>query len=140
MKTSILLVDDCRENLENFRELLELEGYTILTTMDPEKAYSISKNMLPELIVSDIKMNGMTGFELIQLIRLNIETCHIPFIFHSAHSEPSVIKLGKRMGASDFIVKPSCPSRLYRAINVALRQEIFVSTQMLNDDWKYVLF
>ena len=122
MKKSILLVDDCRENLENYQELLELEGHTILTAIDPKTAYSISSNRLPALIVSDIKMHGMTGFELIRLIRLNNQTCQMPFIFHSAHAEPSMIKMAMQMGALDFIVKPSCPSRICNAVDRVLNQ------------------
>ena len=120
MKYSILLVDDCRENLENFKELLELEGYNVLTTLNPIEAYTISTSMLPSLIISDIKMGGMSGFELIQLLRINKTTSHIPIIFHSSHSEPSIIKTGMVMGASDYIVKPST----FKVLNNSISQTL----------------
>ena len=120
MNNPILIVDDCKENLENFEELLKLEGYLVVATYDPIEAYAMSKNLHPSLIISDIKMNGMTGFELISLIRSNKETCHIPFIFHSAYSEQSMINIGTRLGASDYIIKPSSLSRLYCAIHHSL--------------------
>ena len=120
MKSPILIVDDCKENLENFEELLKLEGYLVVATYDPVEAYVMSTIRHPSLIISDIRMNGMTGFELIRLIRSNKETCHIPFIFHSACSEQSMINIGIRLGASDYIVKPSCLSRLCNAVHQSL--------------------
>lgn len=120
MKNLILIVDDCKENLENYEELLKLDGHQVIATNDPRSAYDMSTTLHPSLIISDIKMNGMTGFDLIQLVRSNKETCHIPFIFHSAFSERSMINLGTKLGASDYIVKPSRLSRFYDSINQTL--------------------
>ena len=120
MKNLILIVDDCKENLENYEELLKLDGYQVIATDDPRSAYDMSTILHPSLIISDIKMNGMTGFDLIQLVRSNKKTRQIPFIFHSAFSERSMISLGTKLGASDYIVKPSRLSRFYDSINQTL--------------------
>ncbi|MEM8896627.1 MAG: response regulator [Bacteroidota bacterium] len=120
MRNAILLVDDCKENLENVHELLELEGYEVMATTDPQRAYLIALTSYPALIISDINMKGMTGLELIHLLRLKKETREIPFIFHTAHSELAMIQLGLQLGASDYIIMPSCISRLYDSIKQTL--------------------
>lgn len=120
MRNAILLVDDCKENLENVHELLELEGYEVMATTDPKMAYLMALTSYLALIISDINMEGMTGLELIHLLRSNKETCEIPFIFHTAHSELAMIQLGLQLGASDYIIMPSCISRLCESIKQTL--------------------
>ncbi len=120
MKNSILIVDDCKENLENVQELLELEGYEVMATTDPMNAYVMALTWYPSLIISDINMKGMTGMELMHLLSLNTETREIPFIFHTAHSEQAMIQQGLQLGASDYIIMPSCISRLYDSIKQTL--------------------
>lgn len=112
MKAPILLVDNCRENLENLQEFLELEGFSVIGTVDPKEALQKAQKCLPSLLITDIQMRTMTGFELVKSLRRYEETCQIPFIFHSTLSEPYLITKGLNLGALAYIVKPHCLDQL----------------------------
>ena len=117
---TILVVEDNRTILENTSELLEMEGYSVITATNGKEGYSKVLKFLPDLIVSDIWMPEMDGFELLKTLGTHADLKNIPLIFFSAKSEKKDIKKGIDMGAYDFIVKPSDLSDLLVSIKNCL--------------------
>ncbi|CAN0429683.1 unnamed protein product [Scytosiphon promiscuus] len=117
---TILVVEDNRTILENTSELLEMEGYSVITATNGKEGYSKVLKFLPDLIVSDIWMPEMDGFELLKTLGTHADLKNIPLIFFSARSEKKDIKKGIDMGAYDFIVKPSDLSDLLVSIKNCL--------------------
>ena len=117
----ILLVDDEEDILEFLKYNLEKENFEVLLSTNGKDALKkISQN--PDLIVLDIMMPELDGFELYELIRNNKESQDIPIIFLTAKSgETNEIK-GLNLGASDYIQKPISPKKLIARIKSNLRK------------------
>lgn len=106
LKLSILAVDDSPVITEMIRDAFETEGYNVLTAQDGAEALKVSLQEHPDLIIADVAMPGMDGWELCSQIRTNPFTSFIPFIFLTARSQaPDRIK-GLQMGADDYLTKP----------------------------------
>ncbi|MCW9095141.1 MAG: response regulator transcription factor [Ignavibacteriaceae bacterium] len=119
----ILLVDDEEDILEFLKYNLERENFEVLVSTNGEDALK-QLSQSPDLIVLDIMMPGMDGFELYELIKKNKESQEIPIIFLTAKSgETDEIK-GLDLGASDYIQKPISPKKLIARIKSNLRKSI----------------
>jgi two-component system alkaline phosphatase synthesis response regulator PhoP len=117
----ILLVDDEEDILEFLKYNLERENFEVLVSTNGEDALK-QLSQSPDLIVLDIMMPGMDGFELYELIKKNKEFQEIPIIFLTAKSgETDEIK-GLNLGASDYIQKPISPKKLIARIKSNLRK------------------
>lgn len=120
MKQSILIIDDNKDILEFLTVILE-EQYTLHLALNGELAQEILDREIIHLIISDIMMPGIDGFQLCKLIKSNIEYCHIPVILltskntHSAHIE------GLEVGADAYIQKPFSDELLQMQISNLLR-------------------
>src|SRR3990172_12587455 len=109
--TSILAVDDDMGMLKILSKCLNSGGYKVLTAQNGEEAIGILNSANPELIIADVMMPGMNGYELCRHIR-SAGNNDIPFIFCSSLSKiPERIK-GLWIGADDYIVKPFNPTEL----------------------------
>jgi putative two-component system response regulator len=105
-KETILAVDDNPMNLNLLFDLLDTAGYKIFFAQDGERAVHTAVNVSPDLILLDIMMPGIDGFETCRQLKSNAETKEIPIIFMSALSD-TVDKLkGFDVGAVDYITKP----------------------------------
>jgi PAS domain S-box-containing protein len=102
----VLIVDDQPQNTEILSTVLEFEGYKTLTATNGQDALRIAAEALPHLIVLDILMPGMIGFEVCRLLKANSETSEIPIIFISALGELSDRIKAFDMGGVDYLVKP----------------------------------
>ncbi len=107
-KSLILLVDDNQDILYNIKLLLEAKEYRVLTTISGKQAIDILSNLdeLPEVIISDIMMPGIDGYDFFEHVSHNTQWGHIPFLFLTAKSTPEDIRLGKILGVDDYITKP----------------------------------
>lgn len=105
-KPSILIVDDIPENLFLLGKTLQREGYDIAYSTDGEQAIKISKKLKPDLILLDILMPNMNGYEVCKIIKEDKELADIPIIFLTALSDSSQVVEGFKAGASDYIAKP----------------------------------
>ncbi|MEM1323587.1 MAG: response regulator [Bacteroidota bacterium] len=106
LKKRILLIDDHSPNLENLTEILEMEGYQVFFSHNGEEGILLTKAQLPNLVISDIKLPGIDGFELIKQLKANPSTQQIPILLLSAFSEKSMINKGLELGAKGYLVKP----------------------------------
>lgn len=104
---TILIIEDNKVILENTAEILEMEGYRVITATNGKKGFKKIAEFLPDLIVCDVLMPEMGGLELLARMGMNPELKSIPLIFFSAKSEKKDIQKGMDLGAYDYIVKPS---------------------------------
>ncbi|MGZ3862124.1 MAG: response regulator [Bacteroidia bacterium] len=105
MKT-VLIIEDNLEIRENAAELLELEGYSVIIAADGNAGEKLAKEKLPDLIICDIMMPGITGYEVLERLKQNNATSTIPFIFASASAEKKEIQEGLNKGAQGYLAKP----------------------------------
>lgn len=120
-KHKILVVDDSKDNVIILRERLENEGFEISTAYSGEEAIKKTLTEIPDLILLDVMMPEMSGFEVCKRISGNEKTREIPIILLTALVEPKDIKEGFQAGAYDYIKKPFNKVELIARINSALR-------------------
>ncbi len=115
---SILIVDDIKVNLKVLEVLLTRNGYNTTSAISGKDALSLLQIKPIDLIISDILMPEMDGFQFCRLCKLDENLHHIPFVFYSStHTEAKARKLASRVGAQAFIVKPADPAMLLKTIN-----------------------
>ena len=105
-KNNILIVDDTPENLSILRKLLTEKGYQVRPALNGEVALKAVQSQAPDLILLDIMMPGMDGYEVCKILKANEETSHIPVIFISALTEVETILQAFGVGGVDYITKP----------------------------------
>ena len=115
-KQKILLVEDELTLRETIEEILELNNYEVETASNGENAFKILENWQPDIIISDVMMPVMSGFELIQRIKLIDHLKNIPIIFLSALVAKNEIKKGMNLGARAFLTKPFIIADLLKLI------------------------
>jgi len=112
----ILIVDDVAENLHAMMNILR-EYYSLLVATSGEKALELAANdPQPDLILLDIKMPGMDGYEVLQRLKSNPLTAMVPVIFVTAMSEAADEARGLNLGAADYITKPVNADLLKRRV------------------------
>ena len=108
-KPVVLAVDDTPSNLDLLREILS-EDYTVRVATNGEKALQLAcRQPLPEIILLDIMMPGMSGYEVCQELKQDPETTPIPVIFVTAMAQVEDEQRGLALGAVDYITKPYDP-------------------------------
>ncbi len=117
----VLLVDDNPTNLQVLYKTLEGAGYTLLAARDGEQALSIAKLALPSLILLDIMMPGIDGFEVCRRLKADAETRGIPVIFLSALTDTEALVKGFALGAVDYISKPFQGDEVRARVRTQLR-------------------
>jgi len=121
-QASILVVDDYPEILENLELILVAEGYQVLTASDGVEALAVLQSQPVDLIVADIAMPRMNGYQLYQRVRENPQWVAVPFLFLTARALDSDIRYGKELGVDDYLTKPIQPEDLIAAVNGKLRR------------------
>jgi len=105
-KGTILIVDDAPASLKLLVDTLAPEGYEVLSASSGEQALASVAARLPELVLLDIRMPGMGGFEVYRQLKARAETRDLPVIFLSAVTEMVQRVEGLKLGAVDFVSKP----------------------------------
>jgi sigma-B regulation protein RsbU (phosphoserine phosphatase) len=117
---SILLVDDQPANLQVLFQTLEKLGSKLLFAKNGETALAIAQKALPDLILLDIMMPGINGFEVCRRLKANPDTRKIPVIFLSALDETGDKVRGLQLGAVDYVAKPFQPEEVIARVNTHL--------------------
>lgn len=107
-KAIILIIEDNLDVIYNLEMTLKFNGYETLTAINGLEGLKIleQQKILPDLIISDIMMPEMDGYEFFSSTMQNETWKHIPFIFLTARSSPNDVRLGKKLGVDDYIIKP----------------------------------
>ena len=117
---SILLVDDNPTNLQVLFQTLEGVGCKLLIAKDGEMALSIASKALPDLILLDIMMPGIDGYEVCRRLKGDRSTSDIPVIFLSALGDTEDKVKGLQLGAVDYVTKPFQPDEVIARVNTHL--------------------
>lgn len=102
----ILFVDDESTWLEVVRGVLRDEPFKLITASSGEDALAKVKGRTPDLILSDVRMPAMNGFELFEKIRENPKLASIPFVFMSSLNDYDAMRVAKELGADGYVEKP----------------------------------
>lgn len=102
----ILIADDEHDIRELVAFTLKIAGHEVVVTTNGEEAYQTATQILPDLILLDVRMPRMTGYEACERIKANPNTQNIPVVFLSAKGQESEVMAGMSVGASDYILKP----------------------------------
>ena len=121
-KGKILVVDDEIYIVHILEFSLGMEGYEVLTALDGEQALEKARAEHPDLIVLDIMMPKLDGYETCKLLKADTNTKDIPVILLSAKGRNVDQKIGFEVGADDYITKPFSPRKLVERINAILGQ------------------
>src|SRR5688500_19900835 len=105
-KACVLIVDDQIHNTELLKVMLMPEGYQLLTAASGEEALNIVARQPPDLILLDVMMPGMNGYEVAAKLKDRLGSKHIPIIMVTALDDRAGRLLGLNAGADDFLTKP----------------------------------
>jgi DNA-binding response OmpR family regulator len=105
-KSLIMIVDDEKENIEFLRDLLGQFGFNLMAASNGEDALRLLKNSLPDIILLDVLIPEMDGFEVCRRIKENRKTKDIPILFMTALTDPVNKVTGLELGGADYITKP----------------------------------
>jgi diguanylate cyclase (GGDEF)-like protein len=127
----ILIVDDSPDNIAIASMILEKDNYEIFTAMSGEQALETARKARPDVILLDIQMPQMDGFQVCQRLKSDVITDNIPVLFVSAHHKDSEsISRGLIMGGDDYIVKPFNSMELRARVNVLARLKSHVDEML----------
>ena len=102
----VLLVEDNPVNLELFQDLLELEGYEVVSAITGHEAIEIAKTEVPDIILMDIQLPEMDGWEATKILKKTPETREIPIIALTAHAMEGDREKALNLGCDSYISKP----------------------------------
>ena len=119
--TTVLIIDDTEPNVRLLAHVLKREGYEVLAAFSGEDALKLVEKKKPEIILLDIMMPGMDGFEVCERLKKKEETRDIPVIFLSALSETDSKVKGFKAGGVDYITKPFQREEVLARIELHLR-------------------
>ena len=134
LSSLILIVDDVPTNVKVLFEVLEAEGFRTLVARSGKDALEVLKEITPNLILLDVMMPGINGFETCQQIKANPSTRAIPVIFMTALSDAKDKVKGLNSGAIDYITKPFQQEEVLARVQIHLRlQQQALELKQLND-------
>jgi CheY-like chemotaxis protein len=121
MSKSILIVDDSQPLAEGLADILRMEGYRVSIVTDSMQAVAVAQTYLPDLIITDMVMPGMSGIDFIREIRRNTQFAELPIIVVSADNRQERAAMCKEAGATHFFSKPFDEDHLIRSIEELVR-------------------
>jgi DNA-binding response OmpR family regulator len=119
----ILIAEDERDIRDLIAFTLRFAGHEVIATANGEEALNMALETIPDLILLDVRMPRMTGYEACRQIKAEDKTSHIPVVFLSAKGQESEVQTGLAAGAAEYILKPFSPDNLTERIRVILRQD-----------------
>jgi len=129
----VLVVDDVPANVKLLEAKLSSEYYDVITAKDGYEAIEQTKARKPDLILLDVMMPGIDGFETCRQMKEDPEISHIPVVMVTALSEPSDRVQGLEAGADDFITKPINDTALFARVRSLVRIKVLIDELRLRD-------
>ncbi|MDX1521120.1 MAG: response regulator [Anaerolineae bacterium] len=119
-KPLILVAEDERDIRDLIVFTLQINGYNVVDVPNGEEAVEKAKEIIPDLILMDVRMPKMTGYEACEALKKQKETEDIPVIFLSAKGQEVEISTGMDKGAEAYLLKPFAPDNLSKQVNEIL--------------------
>lgn len=118
-KWNVLVVDDVALNIDILLDILD-NDYDVSVAMDGESAIEFVEEASPDIILLDVLMPGLSGYDVCEHLKGNDKTKHIPIIFITSKTDADDQAKGLKLGAVDYIIKPFSPALIRDRINVIL--------------------
>ena len=116
MKETILIIENDERLRSNLFDLLELADFNVLSAEDGCSGLQLAKEIQPDLILCDMHMPNFNGFEVLKELRENLTTAKIPFIFHTAETDPDSHARAMQLGANGFLTIPVTLEKLLETV------------------------
>jgi CheY-like chemotaxis protein len=116
----ILVAEDERDIRDLVAFTLRFAGYEVFTAANGEEAVELAPNVNPDLILMDVRMPRMTGYEACRIMKLNPDLKDIPIVFLSAKGQETEIQQGLDAGAEEYLLKPFAPDQLTSHVKTIL--------------------
>lgn len=116
----ILIAEDERDIRDLVAFTLRFAGYEVFAAANGEEAVDLAPQVNPDLILMDVRMPRMTGYEACRTIKLNPELKDIPVVFLSAKGQEAEIQQGLEAGAEEYLLKPFAPDQLTSRVKTIL--------------------
>ena len=126
----ILIIEDAKILRESIADSLELEGFEVVQAENGNSGVLLARKQKPDLILCDIMMPDMSGYDVLQVLNSENFGVTCPFIFTTALSERENIREGMDLGADDYLVKPFTINELLKAIHTRLHKRQLIETQI----------
>ena len=123
----ILVIEDETKMRRNLLTILQMEGFETLGAENGLSGVELATLEQPDLILCDVMMPGLNGYEVLERIRANNRTADIPLIFLTARGEKQDFRHGMNLGADDYLTKPCPADDLLDAIRARLRRQVQLS-------------
>ena len=120
LSVDVLIIDDSVVDLRLLMHMMETQDLTFAVAEDALSGFDKAKELLPGLILLDVRMSGMDGYQLCRLLKSNPATRHIPVIFLTAATDLQERLYGFRAGGVDYISKPFSPEEVLARVGVHL--------------------
>lgn len=119
----VLVVDDEPNIVLSLEFLMEQAGFEVVTAEDGEQALIHVREALPDLLLLDISLPGISGFDVLERLRSEEVTAHLPIIMLTAHGRDVEREKGMALGADDYITKPFSTQSLVEKVKTLLTKE-----------------
>lgn len=108
----ILVAEDERDIRDLIAFTLQFAGHEVLAASNGEEGLHLALREVPDLILSDVRMPKMTGYEMCKQIKADPKTAHVPVVFLSAKGQDAEVQAGLDAGAIEYLLKPFAPDQL----------------------------
>lgn len=125
----ILVIEDEQQVRDTLLEILEAESFEAIGASDGQLGLQLAQKYLPDLILCDVNMPVMDGYEVLQQLRQDSVTATIPFIFLTARGDKADLRQGMSLGADDYLTKPCTVNELLTSIESRLSKQATTSRQ-----------
>lgn len=125
----ILVIEDDPTIRENIEEILQLAEFQPILAADGDQGVKLAIANLPDLIICDVMMSKLDGYEVLKMLKEQKSTQNIPFIFLTAKSARGDFRHGMDLGADDYLTKPFAMDELLSAINTRMEKKINIENQ-----------
>lgn len=122
-KKKILVAEDETDIRKLITFSLQYVGYQVIEALDGEEALRMADEEQPDLILLDVRMPKMNGYDACRVLKTQDSTQGIPVVFLSARGQEAEIRRGLALGAEEYILKPFAPDELYRRVGSILERQ-----------------
>src|SRR5258706_15628445 len=134
MTARVLVVDDILSNVKLLEAKLAAEYFEVITACNGEQALARVAAELPDIVLLDVMMPGMDGFEVCRRIKGNARTAHIPVVMVTALDQPSDRVTGLEAGADDFLTKPVDDTALFARVRSLVRLKMMTDELRMREE------
>lgn len=129
VRHKILVIDDEKDILDLVEYNLKQNGYKVICVATGEEALESARSLRPDLILLDLMLPGVDGFEVCKILKRDPDTSDIPIVILTAKGEDIDVVTGLELGADDYITKPFSPHVLIARVRAVLRKSLSTAKQ-----------